>query len=50
MNLIAPTWIDAGLAKAKLEQLEGQGIKMGETADVVAAVLRCCCDETIEGV
>lgn len=50
MNLLAPTWINAGIAKEKVKQLEAQGIKAGETADVVAAVLRCCCDETIEGI
>jgi len=50
MNLLAPTWINAGIAKEKVKQLEAQGIKAGETEDVVAAVLRCCCDETIEGI
>ena len=50
MNLLAPTWIDAGLGKDKVEQLRAQGISTGTVGDVVAAAMRCCCDETIEGI
>jgi 5'-hydroxyaverantin dehydrogenase len=48
-NLICPTYIKTDMTKSAQPVLESMGITLGEIPDVVAGVMRCACDESIEG-
>ncbi|KAF2730902.1 NAD(P)-binding protein [Polyplosphaeria fusca] len=48
-NLVCPTYIKTDMTQSIQPILESMGIALGEVADVVAGVMRCACDESIEG-
>lgn len=48
-NLIAPTFLATPMITAVKPLLEERGAKLGSLDDAVDAVLRCACDENIDG-
>lgn len=48
-NLVAPTFIRTAMTAGFSHSLEEAGVKVGEVADVVQAILRAVVDDEVDG-
>jgi len=48
-NLLAPTYVATAMIAQIVEPLEQAGVKVASVDDVVAAAMRCVCDDAVEG-
>lgn len=48
-NLIGPTFMRTQMISQVVSELEGKGAKIGKIDDVVEAIVRLACDNTIDG-